>query len=150
MDHSLGSLTPASVLLIPHATMLRLFDERPSVARLFWRATLIDAAIFREWMVGLGRRDSYTRLAHMFCELVTQMRVVGLGSEHSCHLPLTQADIADATGMSTVHVNRTLQALRAAGLIKFQGGSLEVLDWDGLSEAGEFDPAYLHLKTTAA
>jgi DNA-binding IclR family transcriptional regulator len=63
----------------------------------------------------------------------------------TCELPMTQTELGDAMGLSTVHVNRMLQELRAAGLITLKAGSLVVLDWEGLKHAGEFDPAYLHL-----
>jgi CRP-like cAMP-binding protein len=150
MDHSICTLTPSMILKIPHAPMLKLFQDMPNIAFLFWRATLVEAAVFREWMVGMGRRSSYTRMAHMFCEVMMQMKAVGLTDGKTCHLPLTQAEIADATGISTVHVNRTLQELRARHLITFEGGSLDVLDWEGLEQAGEFDPSYLHLRSTGA
>ncbi len=150
MDHSLGTLTEATIVHIEHKTMLDLFAQAPNVRQLFWRGTLIEASIFREWMVGLGRREAYGRLARLFCELVTQMHSVGLVEDkNACELPLSQTEIGDAAGMSNVHVSRTLKELRDDGLLTFRGGSLTILDWDGLVRAGEFDPAYLHLKTPA-
>lgn len=146
MDHSLCALVPSTILRVPHRKMFELFDRYPSLAHLFWRDTLIDAAVFREWMVGLGRRDAYSRLARMLCEVMTRMRVLGMAEGQTCELPLTQAEIADATGLSNVHVSRTLGELRRDGLLVFSGGSLEILDWEGLKRAGEFDPSYLHLK----
>jgi CRP-like cAMP-binding protein len=96
-------------------------------------------------MLNVGRREAYGRTAHLLCEMVSRLRAVGLVQNDTCELPITQSELGDAMGLSTVHVNRTLQDLRAAGLISLKGGSLSVLDWDGLKHAGEFDPTYLHL-----
>jgi CRP-like cAMP-binding protein len=149
-DHNLCSLVPSQLAMIAHAAMLSLFHEQPRLAHLFWRDTLIDAAVFREWMVGIGRRAAFTRVAHLFCELVVRMQAVGLSSDYSVELPLTQTDIADALGLSTVHVNRTLQEIRSAGLIKLSRGRLVVLDWEGLCDAGEFEQSYLHRQRAKA
>jgi CRP-like cAMP-binding protein len=148
MDHNVSSLVPSQLALIPRAAMLALFAEQPQLAYLFWRDTLIDAAVFREWMVGIGRRSAFKRIAHLFCEMVVRMQAVGLSSNYSIELPLTQADIADALGLSTVHVNRTLQEIRRAGLIKFDRGKLLAVDWPGLRQAGEFEQSYLHKQRT--
>ena len=150
MDHNLGTLVPSTVMQISHKMMFDVFDRYPNLVSLFWRDTLIDAAVFREWMVGLGRREAYPRMARMLCEVMTRMTVMGFSDGRTCELPLTQAEIADATGLSTVHVNRVLQELRGNGLINFRGGSLTVLDWRGLQRAGQFDPAYLHLNEAVA
>jgi CRP-like cAMP-binding protein len=146
MDHSLAALVPTKMALIPHNVMCGLIDDNPRIAHRLWRDTLIDAAIFRQWMVGIGRRSAFARVAHTFCEFVTRMRAVGLTEGNTCELPFTQAMIADALGLSTVHVNRTIQELRIKNLIRLTGGSLTVCDWDGLQQAGEFDPTYLQLK----
>ena len=146
LDHSISALEPTRVAAIPHSTMLGIIEKHPRIGYLLWRDTLIDAAVFREWMVGIGRRSAYARIAHLFCEMIVRMEVVGLGSKESCKLPITQAEIGDALGLSTVHVNRTLQELRANDLITLQGTHLVALDWEGLKEAGDFDPTYLHLE----
>jgi CRP-like cAMP-binding protein len=145
MDHSLMTLTPCKLAFVPHQSLTGLMRRCPRVADVMWRDTLIDAAIFREWMIGMGRRSAYTRIAHVLCEVLVKMRSVGLANGHGCELPLTQAELGDALGLSTVHVNRSLQELRGDGLIELRGGSLTVLNWDGLKKAGEFDPTYLHL-----
>jgi CRP-like cAMP-binding protein len=75
------------------------------------------------------------------------MKAVGLADGMTCDLPITQTDLADATGISAVHVNRTLQGLRRNGLISFRAGSLKILDWAGLVKAGDFDPSYLHIRS---
>jgi CRP-like cAMP-binding protein len=114
-----------------------------------WRDTLIDAAVFREWMIGIGRRSAYTRIAHVLCELMVKMRAVGLANGYQCDLPITQTELGDALGLSTVHVNRSLQELRGDGLIEWRSGTLTALNWEGLKQAGEFDPTYLHLDAAA-
>jgi len=101
-------------------------------------------------MLGLGRREAYGRLAHLLCELYVRLKAVGLTNGDGYVFPLTQAEFGDALGLSTVHVNRTLQELRGEGLITLRNGSVTVLDWDRLREAGEFDPTYLHLRKEAA
>ncbi|KAA2234411.1 Crp/Fnr family transcriptional regulator [Salinarimonas soli] len=146
LDNSVGTLTPCRLGFISHDAIRELCRAHPRIGGILWRETLVDAAIFREWMLNLGRREAYGRLAHLLCELVARLRAVGLVQDDTCDLPLTQAELGDILGLSTVHVNRTLQELRAAGLITLRGGSLTVDDWAGLAAAGEFDPAYLHLQ----
>jgi CRP-like cAMP-binding protein len=146
LDASVGTLTRCKVGFIEHEVLHGLCDRFPRVADAFWRETLIEASVFREWMTNVGRRQAYGRIAHLLCELVVRMRAVGLADDHACALPMTQNELADATGMSTVHVNRTLQELRGDKLISLRGERLTVLDWDALKEAGDFDPTYLHLK----
>lgn len=150
MDHSLATLGPAKVALIPHEVMSGIIDNNPRLAHLLWRDTLIDAAVFRKWIAGIGRRSAYARIAHVFCEFATRMKAVGLAEGGSCELPFTQAILADALGLSTVHVNRTIQELRLKKLIRLTSGRLTVYDWDGLQQAGEFDPTYLQLKDVSA
>lgn len=104
-----------------------------------------DAAIFREWMVGLGRRSAYARIAHLLCEMGQRLQVIGLAQNDSYDLPVTQTELADALGLTTVHVNRALQQLRHDGLIIVRGGTVTLSDPEGPKQAGEFDPAYLHV-----
>ena len=118
----------------------------PGLGGALWRDTLVDAAIFREWMIGIGRKTAFGRIAHLFCEMYLKLEAVGLAGDHRCELPITQIEIGDALGLSNVHVNRVLQELRAKGLITLRGRSLVITDWAALSEAGEFDPTYLHLE----
>lgn len=145
MDHSLSTLTPCRLAFIPHSSLHGLFDHHPRLSGVFWRETLIDAAVFREWVVNVGRRPALARMAHLLCELFLRHKAVGLVTDHSFEFPITQSELADAVGLSNVHVNRTLQELRAQGLVGEQGEFLKVLDWEGLMQAGEFDPTYLHL-----
>jgi CRP-like cAMP-binding protein len=150
MDHSLGTLEPSRVAFIPHESVRALNRRYPRIADVFWRDTLIDAAVFREWMAGIGRRSAFARIAHLFCELFLRFKAVGLTNGPGFRLPVTQAEIGDALGLSTVHVNRVIQELRGRKLIGLRGSSVTVPDWDALKEAGEFDPTYLHLQPREA
>ena len=150
MDHSLATVVPAKVAFIPHEAVRSFLRAHPRIADVFWRETLIDAAVFREWVVNVGRRDAYARIAHILCEIYMRLRAVGLVDGQAYQLPITQAELADATGLSTVHVNRTLQELRGNSLISTpKSGRVVIEDWDRLQEAGEFDATYLHLKQAA-
>lgn len=149
MDHSLMTLTPCKLAFIPHQKPHRSHAQVPTCCRRDVAGYLIDAAIFREWMMGIGRRPAETRIAHVMCEVLVKMRAVGLANGLACELPITQTELGDALGLSTVHVNRSLQELRAEGLIEWRRGALSVLNWDGLKKAGEFDPTYLHLDGAA-
>ena len=145
LDHSIVTLTASRIAVFSHASISGLFTE-PSLARLFWHETLIDSAIFREWIVNVGRRNAFQRVAHVLCELVTRMEAVGLARDGICDLPLTQSELADATGLSTVHVNRVIQELRRENLITLRSRTFSALNWSGLKVAAEFDAGYLQLK----
>lgn len=144
MDHSIGALTPCTVSLVPRGAVLGLL-ARPALARALWWATLVDEAVLREWVVNVGRRDAHERVGHVLCELHLRLQAVGLADGGACELPLTQADLADALGLSIVHVDRTFQRLRAEGLIELRGKHLTILDAARLRQAALFDPNYLHL-----
>ena len=146
LDHTIGTLTPCLAGFIYHDDLRDLWSRHRRLQDAFWRMTLVDAAIAREWMVGLKRRHAYARVAHLFCELVVRLGVAGLAEDRTCRLPITQSEFADLLGLSTVHVNRTVQELRTAGLIALERGVFRALDWEGLKAAGGFDPAYLHLE----
>jgi CRP-like cAMP-binding protein len=118
--------------------------QYPRIAEALWWEMLVTAAIQREWTVSLGQRLATERLGHLFCELFLRLRAVGMTSETSCEFPITQADLGDAMGLSTVHINRTLKELRAAGLIRLRGRQLTIPDFPALQAASLFDPSYLH------
>jgi CRP-like cAMP-binding protein len=145
LDSSLGTLTACKVGFIQHEVLRDLCRRYPRINDALWRETLINAAIFREWMTNIGRRDAYNRIAHLFCEWIVRLRAVGLVRDRVCDFPMTQNELADATGVSTVHVNRVLQELRGNGLITLKAGTLTILDWEQLKQAGDFDAAYLHV-----
>jgi CRP-like cAMP-binding protein len=145
MDHSIGAITRVTYALIGPEAIERLTDERPRIARALWWHELVAASIQREWMLNVGQRSAYERLAHLLCELFVRLRSVGLTNGDTCDFPITQTDIADATGLTSVHVNRTLQELRRDGLIELANRQLTIPDLRKLMEAGMFNPNYLHL-----
>ncbi|WP_244914030.1 Crp/Fnr family transcriptional regulator [Methylobacterium frigidaeris] len=150
MDHSVCTMTQATVAFIPHEAMLELTATFPGIAAILWRDTLVDGAVFREWMTGMGRRTALEAVAHLFCEMYVKLEAVGLARDHGYRLPLTQADLGDALGLSNVHVNRTLREMRESGLITLHSGKLEIKHWQELAKLCDFDPTYLHLERLAA
>jgi CRP-like cAMP-binding protein len=145
MDHAIGTLTSGNVAIIPHEVLLDLTQTYPRIARALSHSILVDAATAREWMVRLGRRTAYERIAHLLCELWLRLDAVGLTQGGNFKLPVTQARLADALGLTPVHVNRILKQLRGSGLITLRGGTVRITDWEGLRIAGEFTPDYLYL-----
>lgn len=145
MDHSLGAFTPGRVAYIPHLAMHEVIRRHPDIAAAFWRDTLIDAAISREWLAGIGRRSARMRIAHLICELCMRLRALNMIIDHIFELPVTQAELGDALGLSSVHVNRVLQDLRRDGLIVSHGKTVVISDWNDLRRVADFDPVYLHL-----
>jgi CRP-like cAMP-binding protein len=145
LDNSISTVSPCRIGFIQHDALRALFRAHPRLGEVFWRMTLIDAALYREWVLNIGRREAYARMAHLFCELITRLDVVGLAPDRTCPLPMTQPELADALGVTPVHVNRVLGDMREAGLITLRSRRLTVHDWEGLKAAAEFDPTYLHL-----
>ena len=145
MDHGLAALTEATIAFIPHESLFEVTKRFPGLAGILWRETLIDAAIFRQWITGMGQRDALGRMAHLLCELYCKLEAIGLASEQRCNLPITQIELGDALGLSSVHTNRVLQKLRAQGLVTLRSQALSITSWDGLVRAAEFNPAYLQL-----
>lgn len=145
-DHNVQTLGRVKAAFIPQAALLDLAASRPAVGRAMWHDTMIDSSIFREWVVNVGRRDSMTRIAHLLCEITLRLGAVGLARDNSFILPLTQEQLADATGLTSVHTHRVLQALRRDGLISLSTRSLKILDWQRLCDVGDFNARYLHLE----
>lgn len=146
MDHNVGALSACRVVQFPHQALVGITERWPHLTRLLWLMTLLDGAIFREWIVAMGRRSAVEQLAHLVCELYVRLGIVGLVNGQHFTLPATQADLGDALGLSAVHINRVLQELRAEKLISWQAQTVEVLDWPALQARAEFDPRYLHLQ----
>lgn len=144
MDHSIGSLGAAKVAFISRELMLAM-TERPGIARALWWASLVDEAVLRAWIVNFGRRDSFERVAHLICELYTRLQSVGLATENTFDLPLTQEDLSDALGLTPVHVGRVLKRLREEGMMTFKRQQISILDVRKLQATAGFDPSYLHL-----
>lgn len=146
MDHSLGSLTPITYAEISQPDFEEVMEKSPRVTKALWWSELVNISIQREWTTNIGQRTAYERLAHLFCEMFARLSVAGLVRNQGFHFPLTQTDIADATGMTAVHVNRTLQLLRRDGLIEFHNRSMVLPDPARLMEIALFNPSYLHLE----
>lgn len=144
-DINIASISACKVGYIQHKDLHRLCERFPRLTSAFWRETLVDAAIFREWLLNIGQREGYSRIAHLICEIMLRLKAVGLTDDNTFNMPVTQAELADATGMTPVHVNRVLQALRTDGLIISNKKQITIPDWQKLTEASEFDPLYLHL-----
>ncbi|WCS24229.1 Crp/Fnr family transcriptional regulator [Methylobacterium sp. NMS14P] len=131
---------------IPAATIRDLTENHPRITRALWWATLVDEGILREWLSSMGQREAPERLAHLICELLLRLRLVGIADEGGYDLPLTQIDLADILGMTSVHVNRTLRHLRQLDLVDFKRRRLTISDVARLKTYCSFDPAYLHLR----
>lgn len=139
----LEALSGSTLLFIPHGALGKLAHE-PAIAMAFWRDTVTDGSILAKWAANLGRKQAVPRLAHLFCEMGIRMEQVGQGSKNEYELPATQAQLADALGLTSVHLNRTLKTLRDQG-VTFGGKTVRIEDWDSLAHLAEFDPAYLLL-----
>lgn len=146
MDHSIGAITRLKVAMISPEEMVSLTAERPRVTQALWWHELVTAAVQREWTLNVGQRSAYERLAHLLIELYIRLQTVGRADNGRCDFPLTQNDLADATGLTAVHVNRTLQELRRDGLIELDRKQLQIVDLDRLSDVAMFNPNYLHLE----
>lgn len=146
MDHSIGAMMQTTVAFIAHEHIHRALEASPRLIHAFWRETLIDAATFRAWMIGLGRRSAHERIAHLICEMLVRFEAVGLAEGGTFQMPVTQNDIADALGLSNVHVNRVLQDLRRDELISWQRPVITVLQREALENLAMFDPSYLHMR----
>ena len=145
MDHSIGAITRLSVADISREEMDKLTTDYPRVTQALWWEALVNSAIQREWTLNVGQRTAYERIAHLLVELFLRLKTVDLTSGNTCDFPLTQTDIADATGLTAVHVNRTLQELRRDKLIELDRRRLNIPDLQRLMEAAMFNPNYLHL-----
>lgn len=146
-DHNVQMLTAGSIAMIARQEVVRIAFERPAIGRAMWIDTLVDGSIHREWIANIGRRDARTRIAHLLCELALRLKVAGLGQEDNYEMPMTQEQLADATGLTSVHVNRCIKYLDSAKLIhRSSPRSIIVGDWRKLAEFGDFNSQYLHLQ----
>jgi CRP-like cAMP-binding protein len=144
IDHAISAAVPSRIARLAHTAISHLLKTHPDMARwLLWDLSL-DAAISREWLAALGRRTAYQQLAHLFCELYLRLSWAGQVKDHGFELALNQAELGDACGLSTVHVNRSLQALRRDGLIVLENHHLTIPNLGGLCTAAAFDQSYLH------
>ena len=146
-DHGVQMLTTGEVAMIPREAVRELALSRPQVGMAMWYDTLVDGSISREWIANVGRRDSYTRVAHVLCEFALRLKLARLGDQTGYELPMTQEDLADVVGLTSVHVNRTLKMLEKDGLISRRSNrGVTIGNWKKLAEAGDFDSTYLHLR----
>ncbi|KPP92202.1 Crp/Fnr family transcriptional regulator [Erythrobacter sp. HL-111] len=145
MDHSVAALTPITYYAILPETLERLGENHPRIAQALARHDSVNAAIHREWLLNLGRRNAFERLAHLFLEIFLRLRAAGLAQSRECDCPLTQNDLADATGVTSVHLNRTMQELRREGLVELRSKRLYIRDYDRLSQVAMFNRNYLRI-----
>lgn len=145
MDHSIVTLAPSTIVRLSRASVLELTHRHPRITHALWWSSLVDEGILREWMVNIGRRDAEERMAHLFCELLVRLQNVGLVENDTYAFPVTQSELADILGLTSVHANRTLQTLRAQGLIELAKRRLHIPDVPRLKAHCNFDASYLHL-----
>jgi CRP-like cAMP-binding protein len=145
MDHTIAALSPVETAQLSHDAVTALMERFPRITRALWWSTLVEESVTREWIVNVGQRTAFERLAHLFCEIFARLQAVGLTHENRCELPLTQIELADTLALSAVHVNRTLMEMRRAGLVSFQNRQLVIHDHAALQSAAGFTSNYLHL-----
>ena len=145
MDHGIGAITNVRIAQIVPADMERVTHAHPRVTQALWWHELVNVSVQREWTLNLGARSAYERIAHLFAETFLRLHCIGLTQGDSCDFPLTQVDLADASGLTPVHVNRTLQELRREGLIELDRQRLRIPDLERLKRVAMFTPNYLHM-----
>jgi len=145
LDHDVIALTPCRIAMVPHERLTGITERFPHLSRMFWLMTNIDAAIQREWTLSLGSRSALARMAHLFCEMNVRLAVAGLAQGDSYDFPLTQVELGECLGLTSVHVNRTLQELRRRGLLSLENRRVEIHDLAALKQVAEFDASYLYL-----
>ena len=149
MDHDLVALSDCTLAFIGHAAIRDLIRSRPTVGDIFWRDTLVDSAVFREWIVNVGQRAAHNRLAHLIVELRERLRLIGRVNGNSFAMPLTQEQLGEALGVTSVHTNRILRQLRIDGVVELQRGTVKILNENKLQKLAQFDGRYLHLSPSA-
>ncbi|PXA84809.1 Crp/Fnr family transcriptional regulator [Nostoc sp. 3335mG] len=150
LDHSIATLTEASIATVPHDALKRLTEADAELARKMWASTLLDAAMHREWLFRLGRLGATGRVAHFFAETNARLQAIGLSDGNGYDLPITQTDLSEITGLTSIHVNRVLRSLRESRTCVFRSSRVEIQDRGQLEHIGQFDPTYLYLKPPAA
>ncbi|WP_343699159.1 Crp/Fnr family transcriptional regulator [Caulobacter sp.] len=142
LDYGVVALTPCVTASAPHEKLRRISEDHPHLTRMLWLETALEGAVHREWLLGMGQ-DAVGRLARFLCEIVARLDVAGLVEDNAFELPLTQTQLSQILGMTSVHLSRTLKALRATGSVAWQGHHIQILDRERLMAAGQFDPTYL-------
>ena len=144
-DHSVQMLTRGHLALIPRADIQKIARSSASIGHAILVNILVDASIFREWILNVGRRDARSRLAHVLCELAVRLDAHGLAEDMGYHLPMTQAELADALGLTPVHLNRVIRSLEVDGLIVRSKRDVSFPDWERMIDIADFNDRYLHL-----
>jgi CRP-like cAMP-binding protein len=146
MDHGITAMTDVRVMTFPHERLKVITEQHAHLTRLLWFTTLLDTAIHRQWLVGMGRLSGVAHMAHLFCEHFLRSQAAGLAKGMSFPFPITQTDLGDALGLSAVHTNRVLMELRRDELVTWDGKTIQILNWDELQRVAMFDPSYLHME----
>lgn len=146
LDHDVVTITDCRVALVSHERLRGMTERLPHLTRVYWFLTNLDAAIHREWTLSLGRRSALARMAHLFCEMFVRLRITRLTHDGAYEFPLTQVELGECLGLTSVHVNRTLQELRRRDLVELRARRLKILNWEGLKGVAEFDDSYLYLE----
>lgn len=149
LEHDVASITPVTIATISHSALDAIIEHRPSMARKLWYASLLDAAVHRAWMFRLGRLDAGGRIAHFICETDARLQAVGLSDGQMFDLGITQTDLAEICGVTSIHVNRVMRGLREEGIMTFRSATVEIHDAMRLQRRGQFDPYYLYLDDAA-
>jgi len=145
LDHSIMALTPCRIGMVPHRRLVEMSESHPHLTRLCWMTTNIDAAAHREWELSLGRRPAIGRIAHILCELRIRLALVGLTDGDGYPFPLTQLELSECTGLTPVHVNRTLRDLREREFVEIRHGRVRIRNLPALEAIADFNPTYLYL-----
>ncbi len=139
MDYDLMTLSEAQLGFIDHEALEQILDGRPALARALWRESLIDAPLFRQWIVNLGARSAPGRLAYLIAELRQRLGAMGLVVNEQFEFPITQSKLADALGVSAVHVNRVLQSFRTQGILDVRRRIVTLGDFEKILQLGGLD-----------
>ncbi len=143
---ALHAVVPSTILRIPHAALIDLTVRFPALALAFWRDCVVDGNVMAQWTVNIARKDAVGRVAHLFCEMYYRYRVIGLVAGGRFPFGITQINLADSVGLTSIHLNRVLKRLREEGIATKEADSVTILDFARLAAVGEFDPAYLQLR----
>lgn len=146
---ALQALSVATILKVPHSALRRVARRYPAIAEAFWRECVVDSSVLAEWIVNVGRRDARTRAAHLLCEMACRYEANGADGQVSFGFPATQTHMADMMALTSVHVNRVLKGLREDGLAEVRSKNVQIFDWRGIVDAGEFDSSYLQIGKSA-
>ena len=144
LDHDIVALSNCKFAVVPHAHLKEMTERFPHLTRVYWFLTNLDACIHREWELSLGSRSAIERMAHLFCEMYVRLGIVDLVRGGTFDFPVSQVELAEMLGITSVHTNRTLQEMRKSGLLEFAGGVVTIKDLNGLRRTAEFDDYYLY------